>query len=241
MMMLCLGLPLASTQAAGLRWDAMRKEVSIRPGATNGTVAYWVTNTDPTAIVIRKIKPSCGCSVAKSPQLPWQLQPGDQGRIIVESDIRGKQGFTLFKTVRVESDQGLQVLNYSLKIPPAMPEGNRKQNQLLAKADPQAIFRGSCVECHVTPAKGKMGRELYQTACGICHDAEHRATMVPHLRETKRPPHRAVWRHIVSFGKPASLMPGFRDLHGGPLNETQIESVLEFLFTDYLKKPAKNE
>jgi len=234
-------LSFASMQAAGLRWDAMKKEVAVRAGATNGVVTYWVTNTGPNAVVIKKIKPSCGCSIAKSPELPWTLAKGDKGRIAIESDVRGKQGFSLFKTVRVETDGGMVVLNYSLVIPKAMSTDDRNRNQLLAKADPKAIFRGNCVECHVTPAKGKLGKELYDAACGICHDAEHRATMVPNLRATKNPPQRRLWEFLISAGKPGTLMPGFHDIHGGPLNETQVQSVLEFLFSDYLKKPAKNE
>ena len=236
----CL-LSLTGVQGAGLSWDSMNKQVDFRPGATNGIVSFWVTNSGPAAIVIKAIKPSCGCSVAKSPELPWRLAKGAMGRIDVESDVRGKEGFTLFKTVRVETDGGMIVLNYGLVIPEAMKAGDRNRNQLLAKADPKAIFRGSCVECHVTPAKGKRGKELYEAACGICHDAKHRATMVPDLRATKQAPNRLVWQHVIGFGKPGTLMPGFHTIQGGPLSETQVQSVLDFLFRDYLKKPAKNE
>lgn len=234
-------MSLAGLQGTGLSWDAMKKEVAVRAGATNGVVTYWVTNTGPNAVVIKAIKPSCGCSVAKSPDLPWRLAKGDKGRIDIESDVRGKAGFSLFKTVRVETESGLIVLNYSLVIPEAMKTGDRNRNQLLAKADPKAIFRGTCVECHVTPAKGKRGKELYDTACGICHDAKHRATMVPDLRATKQAPNRLVWQHVIGFGKPGTLMPGFHNIQGGPLSETQVQSVLDFLFREYLKKPAKNE
>lgn len=105
----------------------------------------------------------------------------------------------------------------------------RARNQSLALADHQAVFRGDCARCHAEPAKGKLGEELYTAACGICHDAEHRAQMVPELGASEQAGNPAYWRSWITFGKPGSLMPAFAEHYGGPLDREQIESLAAFL------------
>jgi len=72
-------------------------------------------------------------------------------------------------------------------------------------------------------------RELFQAACGICHEAEARATLVPALRNLKHPPDAAYWRRWIARGKPDSLMPAFAGQEGGPLTDGQIDSLVELL------------
>jgi mono/diheme cytochrome c family protein len=100
-------------------------------------------------------------------------------------------------------------------------------------ADRQAVFKNDCAQCHVTPTVAKMGKELYQAGCAICHDAEHRATMVPDLHVPKVPTSPAYWTQWVTEGKAGSLMPAFAQEHGGPLNKEQIASLVNYLSTDF--------
>jgi mono/diheme cytochrome c family protein len=108
-------------------------------------------------------------------------------------------------------------------------QDNRTRNQALALADHQAVFRGDCARCHAEPAKGKLGKELYVAVCGICHDAEHRADMVPVLGKSDQAHNPAYWRTWITFGKPGSLMPAFAQSLGGPLDREQIESLAAYL------------
>src|SRR5262245_56810475 len=111
---------------------------------------------------------------------------------------------TFFKNITVHSDKGQKMLMIKAVIDPAPPvpmtEDERKKNQDLVKADPQAIFKGECVKCHVQPTIGKFGKELYETACGICHEAEHRATLVPSLHALNHDTNPDFWRATITNG-----------------------------------------
>jgi mono/diheme cytochrome c family protein len=74
-----------------------------------------------------------------------------------------------------------------------------------------------------------MGHELYVSACGICHDAEHRATMVPNLRMLARETNADYWKAMIVLGKPGTLMPAFSTNEGGPLTDEQITSLVDYL------------
>jgi len=116
---------------------------------------------------------------------------------------------------------------------------NRGANQQLALADRQAVFKGDCARCHVAPTVAKMGKELYEAGCSICHDAAHRATMVPDLHAPKQPiaddlsARWLYWAKWITEGKPGSLMPAFAQGHGGPLTKEQIASLVNYLSTDF--------
>lgn len=212
-----------------LAFDAQHKQVTVRSGQTNAVVTFLVTNRSAAPVVIRDVVPSCGCSVASFPAKPWTLAPGGRGEIAVATDVRGKSG-SLLKTVLVQTATGpTRQLTYQVDIlQPASPE-ERARNQQLAKSDRQAVFRGDCARCHAESARGKTGRELFVVACGICHEAEHRALMVPDLKALKRPVTRDYWHQQIAHGKPGTLMPAFAAQSGGPLSDTQIQSLVEFL------------
>ena len=111
----------------------------------------------------------------------------------------------------------------------AMRDPDRARNFEMAKVDRQAIFKGECAVCHVNPAEGKYGKALFNTACGICHEGERRATMVPNLHALNFPTSFEYWQAVISHGKPNSLMPGFAKTAGGPLTDMQIISLASYL------------
>ena len=211
-----------------LAWDAMQKQVVARAGQANVVVSFSVTNVSAAPVVIRDVSLSCGCSVATMPARPWTLKPGEHGQVMVTTDLRGKRG-SLLKTAIVYASSGTRVLTYQVDIQePSTPE-ERAGNQALAKSDRQAVFRGDCARCHAEPAKGMTGKELFAAACGVCHEAEHRASMVPDLKALKKPTPREYWLQWIAHGKPETLMPGFAAKEGGPLTEAQIQSLVDFL------------
>jgi mono/diheme cytochrome c family protein len=168
----------------------------------------------------------------------------------VTMDLRGKSG-SVTKTVSVDSSAGFKSLLVKVNMPsepapattatPATPAASpamdRAKNIQNALADRQAVFKGDCASCHVEKGKGKMGLELYAASCGICHDAEHRAAMVPDLKVPRTQRDLAFWQKWIMEGKPGTMMPAFAQIHGGPLTQEQIDSLTIYLFQNYPKAP----
>jgi mono/diheme cytochrome c family protein len=207
-------------------------KTSRMASVVSNTNLVTITNFIPIPVAIVTVHPSCGCTTAQLPPLPWIVAPGTNGQIGITVNLAGKTG-TLFKTVNVATDKGN--LNLSLRItisPPVVPvmnDADRARALEAAKADRQAVFKGDCVTCHVRPGVGKYGQELYQASCAICHESEHRATMVTDLHNIKTPTNEDFWRTWITHGKPGTLMPAFSSAEGGPLNDMQIASVAAYL------------
>jgi mono/diheme cytochrome c family protein len=142
-------------------------------------------------------------------------------------DLRGRRG-TLTKTVYVDTSSGEEILRVHVHIPPS-PELRREMNLTLAQGDRQAVLRGDCASCHVAPTVGKKGAELFQTACVICHAAQHRASMVPDLMVAKVKRDATYWEKWIREGADGTLMPAFAKTHGGPLDDEQVASLIAYL------------
>lgn len=223
--------PTAGAVPHPLVWETMEKAIDAKPGDEAAEFVFAVTNKSEKPVEILDLRPSCGCTVAEMPRSPWVLAPGEKGTFSAVAEFQGKHGvFT--KTVHVVSTAGTQMLTLKVNIPDT-EESRRARNQLLASADRQAVFRGDCAACHVTPTVGKMGGELFQSACGICHTAAHRAGMVPDLAMAREPRDEAYWRRWITEGKERTLMPAFAERHGGPLTAAQIESLIAFALKNF--------
>ena len=199
----------------------------------NSTNVVAVTNSvTPDNVTILNVHPGCGCTTAELPPVPWTIPPGGSGEMKFSVNLAGKQG-TLFKTVTITTDKGRRdlMLRINLTPPPVihMSEEQKAAGIAAAKVDRQAVFKGDCASCHLKNVEGRHGQELYKNACGICHDAEHRATMVPDLAKLTVPTSEEFWRTWITFGKPGSLMPAFASSQGGPLNDLQIASLAQYL------------
>lgn len=233
-------------RAAGLVWDATIKEGSPAAGTSKVSFTFSVTNQSSDSITIQRVETSCGCTTVNLPTLPWDLEPKAGGQLTVNFDGHGKTG-TLTKTILVYTSIGPRTLMVKVHMPEGMAEDKmRNENQLLAQKNRQTVFQGNCASCHVTPTIGKSGSTLYQTACCICHEAEHRASMVPDLKALTVSTSKEYWENWIRNGKPGTLMPAFEQKQGGPLSETQIQSLAEFLSSspdfpsNYLKpQPTK--
>ncbi|MFM7816252.1 MAG: DUF1573 domain-containing protein [Verrucomicrobiota bacterium] len=222
-----------------LKFDATSKHVDLKEGELSAAFVFAVTNISSEPITVSNVSTSCGCTAGRLPSYPWKLEPGQGGHVNVTMDLKGKFGLVT-KTATVLTSSGSYPLTVSAKAPmmsAANTMGDRNRNLAIAAADRQAIFRNECASCHVQPAIGKVGKELYQTACGICHEAEHRAQMVPDLRTKLKNSDANYWTKWISEGRPGSLMPAFAAQHGGILGVGQIETIVEYLETDYKKNP----
>lgn len=216
-------------------WDSDFKEMTAKPGDPTAYLSFSLTNVSQQPVTIRAVRPSCGCTLADIPPVPWVINPGSNGVIKTTVDLRGKRQM-VSKSITVETSHGYKVLTFRVAIPePTLtPTGgvmDRSRNTEIAKADRQAVFRGECAKCHVEPTLGKTGAALFTAACGICHEGEHRAAFVPDLRQLKVAIGPTYWKHWITNGKPDSLMPAFSATYGGPLSEAQILSLVDYLST----------
>jgi cytochrome c5 len=253
----------AAEPAQTLAWDSERKELEAKSGETVAHIFFQATNKSTDDIVVSDVRSSCGCTFLSVPAKPWKLAPGESGRIEAKIDLVGKQGI-LIKTLTVTSSVGVKTLVFQVNIPnlvrnPAMatpqtalvptvlpgsasgPASSllerlrRTNNQQTAAGDRQAVFRNDCAVCHVEPTVGKMGGELFDKACGICHTAENRASMVPVLANV---PGKEYWMYWITQGKEGSLMPVFSKSAGGPLTDEQITSLVEYLVSEGTPQPS---
>jgi mono/diheme cytochrome c family protein len=220
----------AFTILTNLAFDAEVKEQKLEPGVFETDFAFNLTNVSPADVQIIAVRTSCGCTVAKLPDMPWTLAPGATGSFGIHMDLRGKHG-AITKSVLVSTDRGNKTVYVRGIIPdmPAMSDNDRKRNLMIAKADRQAVFKGDCASCHATPTFGKTGSQLYEAACGICHEGAHRNEMVPDLNVVKQARDYEYWRKWIAEGKDGTLMPGFARAHGGPLTDAQILSLAHYL------------
>jgi mono/diheme cytochrome c family protein len=242
------GAPAAPAQDPNaLKWSADSIDYNAKPGEQSAPFTFIVTNVSNTEISINSLRTSCGCTVAQLPTTPYKLAPGSNVPINVTMDLRGKSG-SVTKTVSVDSSAGFKSLLVKVNMPSepapattatpaASPAMDRAKNIQNALADRQAVFKGDCASCHVEKGKGKMGLELYAASCGICHDAEHRAAMVPDLKVPRTQRDLAFWQKWIMEGKPGTMMPAFAQIHGGPLTQEQIDSLTIYLFQNYPKAP----
>lgn len=222
-------------------WDSVSKVYAAKVGETTANFAFQITNVSSAPALVNFVRTSCGCTVAKLPATPWKLAPADHGQIDVSVDLRGKFG-KITKFITVDTSAGSRLLNVTVDIPgngPVAGVDPRSKNMQMAMADRQAVFKNDCAKCHVQPAVGKHSEELFQAACGICHEAAHRATMVPDLKALRFPPNKEYWRKWIESGKPGSLMPAFAQAEGGPLTGEQVDSLVEFLTHYYPPRPVR--
>jgi cytochrome c553 len=219
-----------------LAWDSASKETNVAAMAASADFVFNFTNVSGSNVVITEARGMCHCTVAKIPSSPWTIPPGSNGQIeaSVDLNIAGRMG-TLFKSVTVSTDKGYKTLMLKIIIQPMvftnLSEAERARGMMMAKVDRQAIFKNDCITCHVKPGEGKNGQTLYDAVCAICHEAEHRATMVPDLHNLKTPTNEDFWQTWIAHGKPGSLMPAFSTADGGPLDDMQIASLSAYLNT----------
>jgi mono/diheme cytochrome c family protein len=229
--------------AGTLAWDTLEKQRNVSLGTARTSFSFGVTNASPDPVVVTALRPSCGCTIPKLPEkMPWTLAPGSTHEIEVEMDLAGKRG-TVAKAVVLLTDHGHQSLKVRVDIaePPAAAGNDRERNLQLAMANRQSVLQGSCAACHATPALGKMGAELFQNACAICHESDQRASSVPDLRQLAKPTDATHWRAWITTSAEGKLMPAFGLEHGGILTREQIDSLVAYLTKTLSASPPSSK
>ena len=239
------------TPTKALTWDVMEKLRFATEGDDSVLFHFQMTNASAESVTIQNINTSCGCTTADTKTLPFILAPSAAENIQIRMSIVGKVG-RVTKSIFVQTDCGNSTLLVTSEvIPKTMDEanereslgepiasGSREQNLSLAQSDRQAVFKGDCAECHTRYAEERFGYDLYLGACAICHDAEHRASMVPDLRSEHISRDADYWREHITNGIEETLMPAFAKEKNGILSGEQIESLVKFLVESPLKSEA---
>lgn len=222
-------------------WDALMKGTDVVSGSPFAHFSFSFTNITQKDVTILNVHPSCGCTTAQLPPVPWTIPAGTSGTIKLNVNLAGKFG-TVFKSAKVTTDQGNKdlMLRINIQSPPPVKLTDEQiaQGIAMSKADRQAIFKGDCATCHIKDISGQYGQRLFDSVCGICHNAQNRATMVPDLSKLKVPTSREFWRTWITYGKPGSLMAAFANSQGGPLTDMQIASLAAYLSAVYPSKVA---
>jgi mono/diheme cytochrome c family protein len=216
-----------------IAWNSLLETVDATNEQAFARFTFTFTNITASNVTILNVHPSCGCTTAELPPVPWMLPAGTSGEIKLAVNLEGKSG-TLFKQVAITTDHGSKNLMLRINILPPPPmaemtEAQRAAGMAAAKADRQAVFKGDCASCHVKKIEGKYGQQLFEAICAICHESAHRATMVPDLHNLKVPTNEEFWRTWITAGKAGSLMPAFATSQGGPLSDLQIASLAAYL------------
>jgi cytochrome c553 len=213
-------------------WDELSRATDAAADQPQAHFTFSFTNISSGNVAIVNVHPSCGCTTAQLPTLPWIVAAGANGQIPITVNLAGKSG-TLFKTVNVSTDKGSKTLmlriNILLPVIPKITDADRMRFMAVSKVDRQAVFKNDCAQCHAIPSNGKYGQALYVAVCGICHEAANRATMVPDLHAIKTPTNADFWQTWIAHGKPGSFMPAFSTAEGGPLTDIQIASLAAYL------------
>jgi len=215
-----------------LAWNSLLQNTNAAADQEQVHFAFSFTNVSSDNVTVLSARASCGCTQPELPPLPWTIPSGSNGQFGVTVNLTGKVG-TLLKTVTVSTDKGSKelLLRISILAPviPNLTDADRARGVTMSKADRQAVFKDDCATCHVKPGEGKYGKALFDAVCAVCHESEHRATMVPDLHNLKVPTNDEFWRTWIAHGKAGSLMPAFSTAEGGPLNDMQIASLAAYL------------
>jgi mono/diheme cytochrome c family protein len=212
--------------AGPLVFDAALKNYDAKRGETNASISFPFANVAGREVVLQTLRPTCPCTVASVGQaLPWRMQAGETGRVEVNVDLRDR--WEPFKqTIAVETSAVTNQIELLIRTPELTP---REKNRRRAFADRQAVFKGDCAKCHLNPAAGQPVAIQYQVLCGTCHDAADRAEMVPALETTSKAKDRLYWEEWLRRGKPGTFMPAFAKRYGGPLNDDELERMIQYV------------
>jgi mono/diheme cytochrome c family protein len=168
-------------------------------------------------LIIEKVTSSCGCmaTVVNSET----IGPGETGEIKVTVDTSWKKG-RVEKTVQVKSNDPLNplvILQLRADVRDPYHTGNT------TKAE--AIFRSPCRKCHTDRGIGQLGATLFRTDCLICH---RRGKIAKPLVLLRKLPEKKL-KNALEKGIPDTVMPGFSWRKGGPLTDTQIRSLIQYI------------
>jgi len=225
-----------------LAWDRTDQTQTLRAGESVARFEFTMNNLSPQPVEVQKVNPSCGCTTMSGRTLPFTLMAGEHEKLPFQMNLAGKSG-QVTKSIFVVTNRGTKTLLITANVPADAQQSavatTRARNQAAAAVDRQAVFHGDCASCHARPAEGRQGAELYHAACAICHEAAHRASMVPDLSLAGALRDESYWREHITHGREGTLMPAFGKDKNGILTSEQIDSLVSFLIANPPRPPVR--
>ncbi|MBI5101187.1 MAG: c-type cytochrome [Nitrospirae bacterium] len=146
-----------------------------------------------------------------------RLKPGETGKVSLSVDPAGKKG-PISKTAQVVSNDPVRpVITLTVTM-------NVKDDLHMGQLNAGQIFKEGCGSCHVEQGRGKKGFDLFRADCFMCHNAGRSSS----ITQMSRKPERELFKAIRD-GVENSMMPGWALEKGGPLNDSEIESLVRII------------
>ena len=196
---------------------------SVKIGDTIEHV-FVIRNTGTDTLTVTA-HPSCGCTAAILDEP--NIAPHSQTRLDVKINTHGKGAGAITKSITMESNSAdslsRKILMHGRFLPP----------DKIHKADMMhvdGIFAGNCASCHADKGEGLYGRALFAADCAICHGLKEMNKEAPDIRtivQTNHTPEE--WHGIVANGIAGKNMPAFDARNGGPLDDSAIASVVDYV------------
>jgi cytochrome c553 len=192
---------------------------------------FKFTNIDEDTLKIAEVKASCGCTAAllSANNIP----PNGSGEIKATFNSRGKSG-SIRKTISVRIDDAkrtVQVISFTafVEAKAGMEKTSSHPGEMSG-----SYFEGKCVNCHVEPGVGKLGRDLFAASCAMCHGNEGKGSVAAPLHNSeylKKVGNDYLEKNIAEGSTKNKMMLGFATEHQGPLTKVQITSLVEYIRT----------
>jgi len=138
-------------------------------------------------------------------------------------DTSGKMG-PVEKTITVRSNDPVQpelVLTLKVRVK-SIAHGD-------TSVESSSIFQGECRRCHVNAGSGLSGRRLFEADCAMCHRTKDEDYSPGSPVEVLRLIPVEVLEQGIRNGVSGTSMPGFAKSEGGPLDESQVRSLVDYL------------
>ncbi len=210
---------------------ALTVDLGLIPMEEHVGANLTISNHGGKLLAIKKVSSSCGCTVAKLKTST--LKAGASTTISIDMDTRLKLG-PIEKTIDIDSNDPIHP-RVSIKLLAQVhpTEKQKTHDGMLKVSDRLALFKGTCKTCHVDKGVGKTGQELFIADCGMCHGVDAKGGVSPGLLglDYSKPATVAYVRGMIANGSPSNpaMAPFSKKLHGGPLSEDQIDSLVNFL------------
>lgn len=176
---------------------------------------FELSNAGDEDLLVEKIVASSGST--KGIASSNYLKPGQKGNIKMIVDLRGKKGLFSKKLDVYTNDPITPVTTLTVKIVV-------KDQIHMSQYHAAEIFSDNCRECHVDQGKGKKGWDLFKADCFMCHNAGKSTSL---STMSKRPAKDLL--KAIREGVDNTVMPGFHVKNGGPLNDSEIDSLMELI------------
>ena len=189
--------------ASGLQVTQKLNQPTIQAGQElHGFIT--LKNLQSTPLKILGISASCGCTTLKLKNRLLAPQATEKIDLII--DTRGKMG-RVEKTVTIYHNGA-----GSPHVETIAFHAVRSKDQ---DSGEEPIFQPPCSSCHLDPGMGKLGGDLYEAMCQICH--------VDGVKNRNR----SMLKQITTKGISSQGMPAFSEV----LDQEQLDSLIEWIST----------